>query len=160
MLSLRRQQGWWYHHHAPSGVVYLATLVALSLFVISSRYSFSPYLYRSLRRDESASRADESIAVGMDVSSAQAHSSAIPEVADEFLLHPRKDIVLSNHPDDEQDLEIAFLMSFPNSGTSYTTKLIRHVSLTHTASNYGHENHPTTGESLPVFVDQPTGPFW
>jgi hypothetical protein len=51
-------------------------------------------------------------------------------------------------------------MSFPNSGTSYTAKMVRHVSLTHTASNYGHENEDVSGDSLPVYHDQPTGPFW
>jgi hypothetical protein len=57
-------------------------------------------------------------------------------------------------------LQIAWLMSFPNSGTSYTSKLIRHVSLTRTASNYGNEERAAVGLSRAVFDDQPTGPFW
>jgi hypothetical protein len=57
-------------------------------------------------------------------------------------------------------LQIAWLMSFPNSGTSYTSKLIRHVSLTRTASNYGNEERAAVGLSQAVFDDQPTGPFW
>ncbi len=41
----------------------------------------------------------------------------------------------------ENDLKrIAWLMSFPNSGTSYTSYLIRTVTQTNTASNYGHES--------------------
>jgi hypothetical protein len=48
----------------------------------------------------------------------------------------------------------------PNSGTSYTSKLIRHVSLTRTASNYGNEERAAVGLSRAVFDDQPTGPFW
>jgi hypothetical protein len=59
-----------------------------------------------------------------------------------------------------QSLQIAWLMSFPNSGTSYTSKLIRHVSLTRTASNYGNEERAAIGLSRAVFDDQPTGPFW
>jgi len=62
---------------------------------------------------------------------------------------------------EEQDgLKIAFLMSFPNSGTSYTTRLVRHLTETNTASNYGNENRGPDGESMPVFADQPTGPYW
>lgn len=57
-------------------------------------------------------------------------------------------------------LQIAWLMSFPNSGTSYTSKLIRHVSLTRTASNYGNEERGAVGLSVAVFSDQPTGPFY
>jgi hypothetical protein len=57
-------------------------------------------------------------------------------------------------------LQIAWLMSFPNSGTSYTSKLIRHVTLTRTASNYGNEERAAVGLSRAVFDDQPTGPFW
>jgi hypothetical protein len=57
-------------------------------------------------------------------------------------------------------LKIAWLMSFPNSGTSYTSKLIRHISQTSTGSNYGTENLGPRGDSIPVFPDQPEGPFW
>jgi hypothetical protein len=57
-------------------------------------------------------------------------------------------------------LQIAWLMSFPNSGTSYTSKLIRHVTLTRTATNYGNEERKAVGVSRAVFADQPTGPFW
>jgi hypothetical protein len=42
--------------------------------------------------------------------------------------------------DNNEDQRIAWLMSFPNSGTSYTSYLIRTVTLTNTASNYGHES--------------------
>ena len=60
---------------------------------------------------------------------------------------------------------IAWLMSFPNSGTSYTSSLVESMSKTKVASNYGHETigHPNNTHSLtrqPVFEDQPSGPFW
>ena len=69
--------------------------------------------------------------------------------------------------DAEPSLQIAWLMSFPNSGTSYTSHFIRKATGTKTATNYaelrlsrqvllGHESK----ESIPVFSDQPTGPFW
>lgn len=69
-----------------------------------------------------------------------------PVSADEFFKEPK------------QSLSIAWLMSFPNSGTSYTTKLVRHVAETMTASNYGTES--LNGTSLAVYDDQPTGPYW
>jgi hypothetical protein len=45
------------------------------------------------------------------------------------------------------ELKIVWLMSFPNSGTSFTSKLIRHVTMLSTASNYGNE----VPSSNPVF---------
>lgn len=80
-------------------------------------------------------------------------ANAVTSAADNFMLKFQA-------PPPNKTLQIAWLMSFPNSGTSYTTKLIRHVSQTHTASNYGNENRGATGESVPLFADQPTGPFW
>lgn len=47
-----------------------------------------------------------------------------------------------------------------NSGTSYTSYLVRTVSGTNTASNYGRENLGRDGLSIPVFEDSPGGPFW
>jgi hypothetical protein len=71
----------------------------------------------------------------------------------------------SRHP---ESLEIAWLMSFPNSGTSYTLHLVKSVTHTRTATNYAKMraakkvryggSDPT--ESIPVFDNQPTGPFW
>jgi Sulfotransferase domain len=71
----------------------------------------------------------------------------------------------SRHP---ESLEIAWLLSFPNSGTSYTLHLVKSVSQTNTATNYAkmraakkvrHGGSDPT-ESIPVFDNQPTGPFW
>ena len=56
---------------------------------------------------------------------------------------------------------IAWLMSFPNSGTSYTGQLVKHLSLSRTATNYGEQNaDPATGNSVPIHVDRPEGPFY
>ena len=58
-------------------------------------------------------------------------------------------------------LHIVWLMSFPNSGTSFTIKNIRHLGMTQSATNYGHENTlQSSGESIPIYGDQPEGPFW
>lgn len=55
----------------------------------------------------------------------------------------------------DEGLGIAWLMSFPNSGTSFTSKLIRHVTALSTATNYGEE----AGGGSSIFgSDQP--PFW
>jgi hypothetical protein len=39
-------------------------------------------------------------------------------------------------------------------------KLIRHLSLMHSGSNYGSDNIGSGGAPIPVFADQPEGPFW
>lgn len=61
-------------------------------------------------------------------------------------------------PDNKETPQIALLMTFPNSGTTYTLKMIQDLTLLRTASNYQHE---FTGMGpIPVFEDQPGGPFW
>jgi hypothetical protein len=57
---------------------------------------------------------------------------------------------------------IAWLMSFPNSGTSYTSYLIRTVTQTNTGSNYGKESGTDPSglsPSVPIFNDNPI-PTW
>lgn len=55
---------------------------------------------------------------------------------------------------------LAWLLSFPNSGTSYTLELTRSVTNMTTASNYGLEYpDPETGNSVPLSQDFPDGPF-
>ena len=57
--------------------------------------------------------------------------------------------------------KVAWLMSFPNSGTSFTSKMVRHLSHMSTASNYGEELLDDSGKSIPMYSDSPnTGPFW
>lgn len=70
-------------------------------------------------------------------------------------------------PDEPPSLQIAWLMSFPNSGTTYTSHFIRKTTGTRTATNYAELRLSRnvllgleTKESIPVFADQPTGPFW
>jgi hypothetical protein len=60
-----------------------------------------------------------------------------------------------------EEPKLVWLMSFPNSGTSYTSQLIRDATLTDSASNYADETiFGQSGVMLPVYVDQPEGPFW
>ena len=57
--------------------------------------------------------------------------------------------------------KLAWLLSFPNSGTSYTLKLISRLSHTYVATNYGDENKMDVRTSFPVYQDQSeVGPFW
>ena len=57
--------------------------------------------------------------------------------------------------------EIAWLLSFPNSGTSYTLALIESASNRSIASNYGMEfSNKHYPEPLPVYPQYPQGPFW
>lgn len=57
--------------------------------------------------------------------------------------------------------KIVWLMSFPNSGTSYTSQLVRDTTHTVSASNYADET-PSGLEGFlePVYEDQIEGPFW
>eukprot|EP00591_Stephanopyxis_turris_P011812 CAMPEP_0195511418 /NCGR_PEP_ID=MMETSP0794_2-20130614/3742_1 /TAXON_ID=515487 /ORGANISM="Stephanopyxis turris, Strain CCMP 815" /LENGTH=236 /DNA_ID=CAMNT_0040639009 /DNA_START=208 /DNA_END=915 /DNA_ORIENTATION=+ len=52
---------------------------------------------------------------------------------------------------DASGLKLAWLMSFPNSGTSYTMKLVAESTNLATASNYGQEGYNTMGQEIPVF---------
>jgi len=55
----------------------------------------------------------------------------------------------------------AWLMSFPNSGTTFTSYLILIASNTRRATNYGAEEYlDETGNSVPVFENDLNGPFW
>lgn len=57
--------------------------------------------------------------------------------------------------------KLVWLMSFPNSGTSYTSRLIRDLTQTDSASNYADETDAgRAGLKYPVFEDMPDGPFW
>ena len=47
-----------------------------------------------------------------------------------------------------------------NSGTSYTSLLVRQTTGTNSASNYGKENTGEDGTSVPVYPDHPDGPFY
>lgn len=55
--------------------------------------------------------------------------------------------------------KLAWLMSFPNSGTSYTTKMIRHVTGMSTATNYGDEYSDNEGLSVPLIANATIGPY-
>eukprot|EP00956_Cyclotella_meneghiniana_P019468 scaffold33299_cov50-Cyclotella_meneghiniana.AAC.1 len=62
----------------------------------------------------------------------------------------------------EESPGVAWLMSFPNSGTSYTIKAVRELTNTTTATNYGLEGKIKDQESVPVFKhmkDAYNGPF-
>lgn len=57
--------------------------------------------------------------------------------------------------------KLVWLMSFPNSGTSFTSRLVRDATKTDSASNYADETiSGQEGLILPVYKDQPMGPFW
>jgi len=56
-------------------------------------------------------------------------------------------------------LQVAWLMSFPNSGTTYTNHLIQDYTNTTTATNYGQEQS-TTKTTIPVFANSTNGPFF
>ena len=55
--------------------------------------------------------------------------------------------------------KVAWLMSFPNSGTSYTGQLVRKATQTASATNYETANLDESGNSVPLFDWSPAGPF-
>ena len=63
------------------------------------------------------------------------------------------------------ETEIAWLLAFPNSGTTYTQRLVQVTSGRSVASNYGHEMINEEGnvekrlDSIPVFDGSWSGPF-
>ena len=61
--------------------------------------------------------------------------------------------------DQTPQLEVAWLMSFPNSGTTYTNHLIQSYTKTTTATNYGQEQD-TKKDTLSIFLDSNDGPFY
>ena len=73
-------------------------------------------------------------------------------------LHPER----SSHST-ATGISIAWLMSFPNSGTSYTLKATRRASSISFATNYGEETleESPRGELSPlIYPSIPSGPFW
>ena len=57
-----------------------------------------------------------------------------------------------------QSLKVGLLMSFPNSGTSYTLMIVPRVTTVCGGTNYGHE---TWGNLDPIFDEMKySGPFW
>jgi len=64
-------------------------------------------------------------------------------------------------PRQHAKLKLAWLMSFPNSGSSYTTKLVRTMTNASTATNYGASTRDKYGCSRPIAPElESTGPFW
>ncbi len=66
---------------------------------------------------------------------------------------------LRNEQQGQELLDVAWLMSFPNSGTTYTNHLIQGYTNTTTATNYGHEQD-TKKNSISIFPDSIDGPFY
>jgi hypothetical protein len=56
--------------------------------------------------------------------------------------------------------KVAWLMSFPNSGTSFTSQMVRHLSHLSTATNYGEEFKDDEGSPIPIYGNFTVGPFW
>ena len=61
-------------------------------------------------------------------------------------------------------LPLSWLLSFPNSGTSYTITMVKKVTGRNTASNYGSESRGQDGMGVSVFAQNGTAaagpPFW
>ena len=71
-------------------------------------------------------------------------------------------IIVDNNNDNSKRGQIALIMSYPNSGTSFTSKLVRQATGTTTATNYGMEGliSTTDHKSVPVYNYSLDGPYW
>jgi hypothetical protein len=68
---------------------------------------------------------------------------------------------LQSLPEPPHEPKLVWLMSFPNSGTSFTSRLVRDATMTVSASNYADETPSgQSGLVLPVYRNHPEGPFW
>lgn len=64
-------------------------------------------------------------------------------------------------PESEFTPEIAWLMSFPNSGTSFTMTMVSRASNRSFATNYGDEvTAPDQPDSISIYPRRPEGPYW
>lgn len=122
----------------PSFVMGFSVLF-LSLWTLSILGISSMVLWQNGSTNYHASRSLILDVAGSDDPMVEPSSNARPQHA-----------TISNGP------KIVWLMSFPNSGTSFTSRLVREASRTMTATNYADEED--THE--PVYEDQPMGPFW
>ena len=81
----------------------------------------------------------------------------LDELFKEFLsIHGQCQILLESAVNKSDDISIAWLMSFPRSGTSYTLANVRDTSRLPTATNYGQD---TQQLFIPV-LKKDSGPYW
>jgi hypothetical protein len=74
---------------------------------------------------------------------------------------PLNEVAASSDIEEEWDGPlIAWLMSFPNSGTSYTMRLISRTSQTLVATNYQKTESSQERQLHPVYSGHSEGPFW
>jgi hypothetical protein len=128
----------------------LATAMVANLFVIQSyERVLSRYIYDSMGTSRSLRRSSPN---GNDFLLEMATS----DIEKRYNCSPP-----TPHKPEPDGLKIAWLMSFPNSGTSFTSRLVRDATKTDSASNYADETPSgQNGLRLPVYDDQPEGPFW
>ena len=118
---------------------------------------------RTLLIDDSARRRFPSLAVLSFVVWVATISTLLSDVSFQAnTCHQQGPLVYVRH-DELQDTgatfpRVAWLMSWPNSGTSYTLRIVREITNLSTATNYGHE-HLINDSSILVHQDWINGPF-
>jgi len=138
----------------------LATAMVANLFVIQtyervlSNQAYVPIgTGRSLRLSAPDVREQQQFAAVNEVQQEDDDKTDIQRLLDRSKAQP--------HKPEPEGLKMAWLMSFPNSGTSFTSRLVRDATKTDSASNYADETPSgEDGLRLPVYEDQPDGPFW
>jgi hypothetical protein len=132
-----------YHHHISLSFRYGVVLSAISLLSIFSILAFYGKLqmYVSVASNTTAN---------IDINNNNNNNNNNYYLNDE---------VNNVNYRDRKLPEVAWLMSFPNSGTTYTNHLIQDYTNTTTATNYGHEQS-TKETSISVLPNSTDGPFF
>jgi len=129
-----------------AGVLLGGTWSRLSLLMNPNCATFP-----NARHDGSAQTADHEKEMAVQEKSTESAAMAVDETAEKSSLRGYSGTGA---------FPIAWLMSFPNSGTSYTGHLVMRSTGQNTASNYGGEGMGNDGVSLPVNKESPEGPYW
>eukprot|EP00538_Stauroneis_constricta_P006599 CAMPEP_0119572008 /NCGR_PEP_ID=MMETSP1352-20130426/44404_1 /TAXON_ID=265584 /ORGANISM="Stauroneis constricta, Strain CCMP1120" /LENGTH=431 /DNA_ID=CAMNT_0007621691 /DNA_START=91 /DNA_END=1386 /DNA_ORIENTATION=- len=125
------------------------------------------YVYHGNKRAATADAPPIDISIDTIGGNANTDTNADIDAEPDTMMYPYEELrqkakrVFALHPDNEFVPKIAWLMSFPNSGTSFTMILTARLTERAIASNYGEEvTTREMGDTLSIYPRRPEGPFW
>eukprot|EP00957_Ditylum_brightwellii_P051315 3890622-Ditylum_brightwellii.AAC.1 len=150
---------------------FVFTAYSVFLLLHASRYGYYNYADSNNSATVDPSSIASSIESNQGIllqneSEQQVRNSIFSLRSNKFLFSPKSELINDdNRKRNNNDISspwpiaAAWLMSFPNSGTSYTIHLIRGITNTTTATNYGLEGDIKDEESVPAISNSENGPF-
>jgi hypothetical protein len=133
--------------------IQLFTTVAFVLVVTTANLFLDLDFYAALKLTAVDQTANEAALFRKNVTLNVTQRSAAPFRKNATLNVTQRSFLGEGRP------KVAWLMSFPNSGTTYTLKFVQSTTRTTTATNYGaHEQD--SYNSISVYRDVPEGPFF